>query len=186
MERFVSVRSDRNIWALHFDRSDPVPKFVVHFRSTTRLACVASVSVGIESKERRGTGFWCCQCPRGKWGESQKWKTRSIFRAVILCSRAQQKRLPRRQQTDSLSCFSSVDFTGKKMPRANPLVWPSLIGNCSWSMTRRFGTLDCTLVHTLRDSRSIRNDTTLCLGHSITFYMEIMLLFYQETAIRPT
>ena len=114
MERFVSVRSDRNIRDLHFDRSDPVPKFVVHFRSTNRLACVASVSVGFGSKERRGTGFWCFQCPRGKWGESQKWKTRSIFRAVIICSRAQQKRLPHRLQTDSLSCFSSVDFAEKK------------------------------------------------------------------------
>ena len=37
------------------------------------------------------TGFLVF-CPRGKWGESQKWN----FRTAILCSRTSQKRLLRR------------------------------------------------------------------------------------------
>jgi len=35
------------------------------------LACIASVSVGLEAKKDEGTGF-SVFCLRGKWGESQK------------------------------------------------------------------------------------------------------------------
>ena len=37
------------------------------------LACVASVSVGLEAKKDRGMGF-SVFCVHGKWGESQKEK----------------------------------------------------------------------------------------------------------------
>jgi len=35
------------------------------------LACIASVSMGLEAKKDGGTGF-SVFCLRGKWGESQK------------------------------------------------------------------------------------------------------------------
>ena len=51
------------------------------------LACVASVSVGFRSKLKKSEerDFWCFACAEN----GARARTRSIFRAAILCSRTE-------------------------------------------------------------------------------------------------
>ena len=126
---------------------------------TSGMACVVSVSVGLRSKERRGTGFFA---------QTKHWKFRS---SVFLCSSTPRKRLLRRLQvvhaplgfwdsiTDvclffkkyrialllpiaSLHIFEAIKNFGpstnrsnvqiKKQPIRNLLIWPFLANQHLW------------------------------------------------------